>query len=58
MIGNKKRITKIVIEKMFGTISEKKIAILGFAFKGNTNDTRESPAIKICKDLLDEGDLT
>ena len=50
-----KRITKIVIEKMFGTISEKKIAILGFAFKGNTNDTRESPAIKICKDLLDDG---
>ena len=32
-----------------------KIAILGFSFKANTNDTRESPAINICKELLDEG---
>ena len=29
--------------------------IFGFAFKANTNDTRESPAIKICKGLLEEG---
>ena len=28
---------------------------LGFAFKENTNDTRESPAIDICKNLLNEG---
>ena len=33
----------------------KKIFILGFAFKANTNDTRESAAINICKDLLEEG---
>ena len=33
----------------------KRICILGFAFKANTNDTRESSAIKICKDLLEEG---
>ena len=32
-----------------------KICILGFAFKANTNDTRESAAINICKDLLEEG---
>ena len=50
----KKRITNLVIEKLFGTISQKKIAILGFSFKGNTNDTRESPAIDICKELLEE----
>ncbi len=49
------RITKIILEKMFGNISGKKISIFGFAFKANTNDTRESPAIKICKDLLEEG---
>ena len=49
------RITKVIIENLFGTISEKKIAVLGFAFKPNTNDTRESPSISICKDLLDEG---
>ena len=40
---------------MFGNIAEKKIAILGFAFKANTNDTRESPAIEICKRLIEEG---
>ena len=50
-----KRISKIIVEKLFGNLSEKKISILGFAFKANTNDTRESPAISICKDLLEEG---
>ena len=49
------RITKIVVEKLFGSISQKKIVVLGFAFKANTNDTRESAAIKICKDLIMEG---
>ena len=34
---------------------DKKICILGFSFKANTNDTRESAAISICKDLLEEG---
>ncbi len=52
---HKKRISQIIIQKLFGTISGKKIAILGFAFKANTNDTRESPAINICKDLIEEG---
>ena len=33
----------------------KKIVVLGFSFKANTNDTRESAAITICKDLLEEG---
>jgi len=50
-----KRIVRTIVEKMFGTLSSKKIAILGFSFKANTNDTRESPAINICKDLLEEG---
>ena len=49
------RISSLVIKKLFSTVSEKKIAILGFAFKANTNDTRESSAIEICKDLLEEG---
>ena len=50
-----KRISKIIVDNLFGNLSEKKIVILGFAFKSNTNDTRESPAISICKDLLEEG---
>ncbi len=49
------RIYKIVLEKLFGTVDGKNIAILGFSFKANTNDTRESPAIKISSDLLEEG---
>ena len=49
------RISKLIIQKLFGTIQGKKIAIFGFAFKANTNDTRESPAIKISKNLILEG---
>ena len=49
------RIYKIVLEKLFGTANRKNIAILGFSFKANTNDTRESPAIRICSDLIEEG---
>ena len=51
----KSRISEIVIRKLFGNLSGKKIIILGFAFKANTNDTRESPAIKIINELLEEG---
>ena len=50
-----KRITKIVLKNLYNTLAEKKIVILGFAFKADTNDTRESAAITICKDLIDEG---
>ena len=50
-----KRISRIIIKKLFGNLYEKKLSILGFAFKADTNDTRESPAIKICNDLLEEG---
>ena len=49
------RISKLIVKKLFGTVTGKKMCILGFSFKANTNDTRESSAINICKDLLDEG---
>jgi len=52
---HQKRISKLVVKKLFGTVTNKKITILGFAFKANTNDTRESSAIPICKDLIEEG---
>ena len=51
----KERISSRIIEKFYGTVSNKNILILGFAFKSNTNDTRESPSIGISKDLLDNG---
>ena len=56
-IWQQKRFVRLIINKMFGTISGKRIAILGFAFKADTNDTRESPAIYICKKLIEEGAL-
>ena len=37
---------------MFNTVSGKKVAILGFAFKKDTGDTRETPEIDVCKGLL------
>ena len=49
------RISRLIVQKLFGTVTGKKIVILGFSFKANTNDTRESAAITICKDLLEEG---
>ena len=49
------RIAQLVVQKLFGTVTGKRIAILGFAFKADTNDTREAPAIRICQDLLEEG---
>jgi len=49
------RIARLVVNRLFGTVSGKRIGVLGFAFKADTNDTRESPAIRICLDLLEEG---
>ena len=49
------RISSLVIRNLFGTLSNKKIAIFGFSFKANTNDTRESPSINISVNLLQEG---
>ena len=47
--------TNVLVNYLFGNVSGKKIAILGFSFKANTNDTRQSPSISICKDLIEEG---
>ena len=50
----KHRFSRKILASMFNSISDKKIAILGFAFKKDTNDTRESAAIYVCKDLIEE----
>ncbi|CAK27090.1 UDP-glucose 6-dehydrogenase [Synechococcus sp. RCC307] len=49
------RIARLVVQRLFNTVAGKSIAILGFAFKADTNDTRESPAIRIAQELLEEG---
>lgn len=43
-----------MIGEMFNTVAGKQIAIFGFAFKSDTGDTRESPAIRVCKLLREE----
>jgi len=50
----KRRFARRVVSTMFNTVSDKRIAVLGFAFKKDTNDTRESAAIYVCRDLLEE----
>lgn len=50
----KKRFSQNVLSHLFNTVSHKKIALFGFAFKKDTNDTRESAAISIASNLLEE----
>jgi len=50
----KKRFSRNMVSQMFNTITGKKIAIFGFAFKKDTGDTRETAACFICADLLEE----
>lgn len=49
------RFTARVVRALFNTVADKRICVLGFAFKKDTGDTRESPSIYVCHQLLDEG---
>jgi len=49
-----KRFVSKILNSMFNTVAGKRIAVFGFAFKGDTGDTRESPAIYVSQLLLDE----
>ena len=51
----KARFSGRIVGDLFNTVSGKHIGILGFAFKKDTNDTRETAAIAVCRDLLAEG---
>jgi UDPglucose 6-dehydrogenase len=48
------RFVSNIISSMFNTVAGKRIAIFGAAFKANTSDTRESPALNVCRALLEE----
>jgi UDPglucose 6-dehydrogenase len=50
----KGRFTRKIVSTLFNTVSGKRIAVLGFAFKKDTNDTRESAAISVVRGLLEE----
>jgi len=49
-----RRFVARMLKEMFNTISGKRIALLGFAFKADTGDTRESPANLIARELIAE----
>ena len=51
----KNRFAQKIIKALGGDLEGKKITILGWAFKPNTNDSRESPAIEVTKILFDAG---
>eukprot|EP01054_Gregarina_sp_Poly1_P000760 Gregarina_sp_Poly_1__759@NODE_1181_length_4849_cov_189_611669_g811_i0_p1_GENE_NODE_1181_length_4849_cov_189_611669_g811_i0NODE_1181_length_4849_cov_189_611669_g811_i0_p1_ORF_typecomplete_len537_score91_32UDPG_MGDP_dh_N/PF03721_14/7_5e61UDPG_MGDP_dh_N/PF03721_14/1_3e02UDPG_MGDP_dh/PF00984_19/9_4e32UDPG_MGDP_dh/PF00984_19/3_1e03UDPG_MGDP_dh_C/PF03720_15/1_8e31NAD_binding_2/PF03446_15/0_00062NAD_binding_2/PF03446_15/48Ldh_1_N/PF00056_23/0_02NAD_Gly3P_dh_N/PF01210_23/0_052NAD_Gly3P_dh_N/PF01210_23/1 len=44
-----------MVRAMFNTLRDKKIAVFGFAFKKDTADVRETPALDVCLSLLEEG---
>jgi len=50
----KRRFAENIVRKLYNTVSGKKIAFLGWAFKKDTNDTRESAAIYVADMLLNE----
>ena len=50
----KRRFSNRIVETLYNTVADKKITFLGWAFKKDTNDTRESAAIYVADDLISE----
>jgi len=50
----KRRFVKTMTNEMFNTVADKRIALLGFAFKKDTGDTRDSPALVVARRLIEE----
>jgi UDPglucose 6-dehydrogenase len=50
----KRRFVQNMLKAMFNTVAGKRIALFGFAFKADTGDTREAPAIDVALQLIDE----
>ncbi|CAA9200625.1 UDP-glucose 6-dehydrogenase [Flavobacterium collinsii] len=50
----KKRFSNKIVQTLYNTVADKKITFLGWAFKKDTNDTRESAAIYVADDLIIE----
>ncbi len=48
------RFVRNMVGRMFNTVSGKRVALFGFAFKKDTGDTRESPAIRVARQLVEE----
>jgi UDPglucose 6-dehydrogenase len=50
----KNRFVKRINQALFNTVADKRVVVFGFSFKKDTNDTRESPSIFVCRSLLEE----
>ena len=50
----KERFVLTMLNSMFNTLAGKRLCLFGFAFKANTGDTRETPALYVAKRLLEE----
>ena len=50
----KRRFSNTIVQTLYNTVSDKKICFFGWAFKKDTNDTRESAAIYVADDLINE----
>ena len=53
-IYQENRFVENMVTGMFNTVAGKRITLFGVAFKANTGDTRESPALAVCRGLLEE----
>jgi UDPglucose 6-dehydrogenase len=54
-LGRRARVTDLAREGVGGDLAGKKVAVLGIAFKPNTDDLRDSPSLDICKRMAAEG---
>jgi len=55
--NQKKAFTHRIISALFNTVTKKKIAVFGFAFKKDTGDVRETPALTVCEMLMADGGI-
>jgi len=51
---HKRRFSEKIVGSMMNTVTGKKIAVFGFAFKKDTGDTRETASAFVCRDLMEE----
>ena len=54
-LGRRERVTTLAREAVGGDLAGKKVAVLGIAFKPNTDDVRDSPSLDICQRMAAEG---
>jgi UDPglucose 6-dehydrogenase len=54
-LGRRTRVATLAREAVGGNLEGKKVAVLGIAFKPNTDDLRDSPSLDICRRLASEG---